>query len=312
MYRNRWCLKKVIAGHTGWVRALDVDVSNEWFVSGGNDRLLKVWDLASGALRLTLTGHVHAIRGLKVDSRHPYVVSCSEDHEIKCWDLEQNKVVRNYHGHLNGVYTLALHPTLENILVSGGRDKTVRVWDLRTREEVHCLRGHTDTVFSVLAQGVEPQVVSGSADKTVRCWDLRTGRCRGVLTHHSKSVRALHAHPRLYAFLSGAADSLKVWQGEHATYQRDLSPNHSIINTLAVKDDPDSAIVVAGADNGFLHFYDFNSGHIFQSLESKPVRGSLHAEAGILAAVFDQSETRLLTGEADKTIKIWQPLEQEV
>ena len=33
--------------------------------------------------------------------------------------------------------------------------------------------------------------------------------------------------------------------------------------------------------------------------------GSLDAEAGILASEFDQTGTRLVTCEADKTIKIW-------
>ena len=31
------------------------------------------------------------------------------------------QVIRNYHGHLSGVYSLALHPTLD-ILMTGGRD----------------------------------------------------------------------------------------------------------------------------------------------------------------------------------------------
>jgi hypothetical protein len=33
---------RVISGHLGWVRALAVDPSNEWFASGAGDRLIKV------------------------------------------------------------------------------------------------------------------------------------------------------------------------------------------------------------------------------------------------------------------------------
>ena len=33
--------------------------------------------------------------------------------------------------------------------------------------------------------------------------------------------------------------------------------------------------------------------------------GSLDAEAGICASAFDQTGSRLITGEADKTIKVW-------
>ena len=54
-----------------------------------------------------------------------------EDKLVKCWDLETNKVIRHYHGHLSGVYSCALHPTLD-ILCTGGRDAAVRVWDIRS------------------------------------------------------------------------------------------------------------------------------------------------------------------------------------
>jgi pleiotropic regulator 1 len=33
--------------------------------------------------------------------------------------------------------------------------------------------------------------------------------------------------------------------------------------------------------------------------------GSLDSEAGIFCSTFDRSGSRLITGEADKTIKIW-------
>ncbi len=41
-------------------------------------------------------------------------------------------MIRHYHGHLSGVYSLALHPTLD-VLMTGGRDSVCRVWDMRTK-----------------------------------------------------------------------------------------------------------------------------------------------------------------------------------
>ena len=40
-------------------------------------------------------------------------------------------------------------------------------------------------------------------------------------------------------------------------------------------------------------------------METTAQPGSLDSEAGILCSTFDQTGTRLITGEADKTIKIW-------
>lgn len=134
-WHKPWKLHKVISGHLGWVRSVAVEPDNKWFVSGSGDRTIKVWDLASGQLRLTLTGHISTVRGLAVSPRHPYLFSCGEDKMVKCWDLETNKVIRHYHGHLSGVYCLSLHPTLD-VLVTGGRDGVARVWDMRTRSNM--------------------------------------------------------------------------------------------------------------------------------------------------------------------------------
>ena len=51
--------------------------------------------------------------------------------------------------------------------------------------------------------------------------------------------------------------------------------------------------------------WDYATGHNFQTLETIAQPGSLESERGIFACAFDKSGSRLITGEADKTIKIW-------
>lgn len=78
------------------MRSVAFDPGNERFCTGSADRTIEIWDLASGALKLTLTGHVGQVRGLVVSQRHPYLFSAGDDKVVKCWDLEQNKVIRSY------------------------------------------------------------------------------------------------------------------------------------------------------------------------------------------------------------------------
>ena len=58
------------------------------------------------------------------------------------------------------------------------------------------------------------------------------------------------------------------------------------------------------ADNGTMTFWDYKTGLPFQSLSDIPQPGSLDAEAGIFCSTFDQTGSRLITGCADKTIKV--------
>ncbi|BAM41864.1 PRL1 protein [Theileria orientalis strain Shintoku] len=304
MWHAPWKLYRVVIGHHGWVHCVDVDVSNEWFVTGSADRLIKIWDLASCELKLSLTGHINTVRDVKISTKSPYIFSCSEDNTVKCWDIEQNKVIRSYHGHLSGVYKLALHPELD-VLFSGGRDAVVRVWDIRTKQAVHVLTGHSGTVMSLVSQASEPQVISGSQDKTVRLWDLSTGRSIVTLTNHKKSIRAMSIHPTEYAFCSCASDNVKVWKCPEGQFIRNITGHNSILNCCAIKDDGDSSVLVAGSNDGQLHFWDWASGYKFQTLQSKVQKGSLESENGIFSMAFDRSESRLITAECDKTIKIY-------
>lgn len=300
-WHKPWKLMRVISGHLGWVRALAVEPNNEWFASGAGDRTIKIWDLATGNLRLTLTGHISTVRGLAVSPRHPYLFSCGEDKMVKCWDLETNKVIRHYHGHLSGVYTLSLHPTLD-VLVTGGRDGVARVWDMRTRSNIHVLSGHKGTVSDLKCQEADPQVITSSLDSTVRLWDLAAGKTMGVLTHHKKGVRALAIHPKEFTFASGSAGSIKQWKCPEGAFMQNFDGHNAIINSLAVNEDN---VMFSGGDNGSISFWDWKTGHRFQSLDTTAQPGSLDAEAGIMSSTFDRSGLRLICGEADKTIKVW-------
>lgn len=302
-----WKLSTVLSSHLGWVRSIAMDPTNDMFATGSADRTIKLWDLAkasvgaSDALKLTLTGHISPIRGLAFSPRHPYLFSAGEDKMVKCWDLETNQVIRHYHGHLSGVFCLALHPTLD-VLVTGGRDAVARVWDMRTRTQIHVLGGHEHTVASLLTKSTDPQIITGSHDTTIKLWDLVAGKCMTTLTHHQKSIRAMAQPSFENTFVSGAADCLKYWQGKDGRFLKSYTGHKAVINAMAVNDD---GVLMSGGDDGSMHFWDYKTGYNFQSTTSIVQPGSLDAENAIFAAQFDGTGTRLITGEADKTIKIW-------
>jgi pleiotropic regulator 1 len=297
-----WNCYRVISGHLGWVRSVAFDPMNEWFCTGSSDRTIKVWETATGKLKLTLTGHIEQVTDLAVSQRQPYMFSCGLDKMVKCWDLEYNKVIRNYHGHLSGVYCLSIHPVLD-LIFSGGRDSVCRVWDMRTKSQIHCLSGHDNTLGSMLTRPVDPQVITGSYDSSIRLWDLRKGESVQTLTFHKKGVRALAAHPKEFTFCSASADNIKKFKLPNGYFvQNMIQQQRCIVNTLAVNED---GVLVSGGDNGSIWFWDYISGNCFQQQQTVVQPGSLDSEAGILASIFDKSGTRLITCEADKTIKMW-------
>ena len=81
-----------------------------------------------------------------------------------------------------------------------------------------------------------------------------------------------------------------------------ISGHNYILNTMSVNK---QGILFAGGDNGMLRFCDWKSGYCFQEQRTIVQPGSLESEAGIFASPFDLPGTRLITCEAEMTIKIW-------
>lgn len=61
-----------------------------------------------------------------------------------------------------------------------------------------------------------------------------------------------------------------------------------------------------------MYLWDWMTGYNFQRLQSAAQPGSIDSEMGIFALAFDQSGSRLLSCEADKTIKIYKEDESAV
>lgn len=323
---SKWKLMKVLVGHQGWVWAVAVEPSNQWMATGGFDGLIKIWDMATGALKLNLTGHKEAVRSIALSKLSPYMFSGSDDHSVKCWDLERNEVVREFFGHKSSVHCVAVHPTLD-IVVSGGRDRTVRVFDIRSRAVVHTLTGHTDSVMSLLTQQEDPQVISGGSDGFIYLWDLAAGKAMARLTRHKKPVRGMTLTASGSTLVSCGADEVRVWKMPTGEFITNASTTLADSKKQKGSDEAEMAyrwsscamspnnVLAVGSQDGELFFYDWNrpqptrmEGQYyppFQCTKTKSLPGTLPGEGGINSLVYDHSGTRLITAESDKTVKIW-------
>lgn len=52
-------------------------------------------------------------------------------------------------------------------------------------------------------------------------------------------------------------------------------------------------------------WWDWKTGLPFQTTNDTPQPGSLDAESGIFCSAYDMTGTRLITGCADKTVKVY-------
>jgi WD40 repeat protein len=100
---HRGSMLRLLKGHSGAVLACNfsrqpvrfpgADREGWLAVSGGVDRLVKVWDVDSGQAILTLKGHGDAVTACAFDPTGEYVVSASRDRSVRLWSLAEPSTV---------------------------------------------------------------------------------------------------------------------------------------------------------------------------------------------------------------------------
>ena len=77
-------------------------------------------------------------------------------------------------------------------------------------------------------------------------------------------MRATALHPKEFSVASACTDDIRSWGlAEGSLLTNFESEKTGIINTLSINQDD---VLFAGGDNGVLSFYDYKSGHKYQSL----------------------------------------------
>ncbi|EMD39432.1 hypothetical protein CERSUDRAFT_113078, partial [Gelatoporia subvermispora B] len=223
---------------------------NSLVVSGGCDKVLRVWDVKSGYCIYELRGHTSTIRCLKVLHGRPIAVSGSRDRSVRVWDVQRGRALRVLTGHEQSVRCLDV---FGNRVVSGSYDCTCRVWDVDTGECLHVLSGHFNQIYSVAFDGV--RIASGGLDTTVRVWDANTGECLALLQGHTALVCQLQLLPTMLA--TGGSD------GRVITFSL-RSASFGILQRLAAHDSSvtglqlDERLLVTCGNDGRVRLFQFD------------------------------------------------------
>ncbi|XP_019440510.1 PREDICTED: WD repeat-containing protein 48-like isoform X1 [Lupinus angustifolius] len=153
-------------GHKESVYALAMNEGGTMLVSGGTEKVVRVWDTRSGSKTLKLKGHTDNIRALLLDSTGRYCLSGSSDSMIRLWDIGQQRCVHSYAVHTDSVWALASTPTFSHVY-SGGRDFSLYLTDLQTRESSLLCTGEHPIVQLALH---DDSIWVASTDSSVHRW----------------------------------------------------------------------------------------------------------------------------------------------
>ena len=125
--------QSTLNAHSDYVRAVAWSPCGQWLASGGDDRMIFIYDANTFEVKSSLRGHGDAVSSLAFRPDDPNVlVTGSWDKTVKLWDLSTSTCLSTMRGHTDRVWSVCFSSDGKQ-LTSGSRDKTVRNWDLATR-----------------------------------------------------------------------------------------------------------------------------------------------------------------------------------
>ncbi|MBF0338749.1 MAG: hypothetical protein HQL05_13085 [Nitrospirae bacterium] len=196
----------------GPVNSVAITPDGKYFVSGGADKTVKLWEIDSGREIRTFSGHSQSIISVSLSGNGKYVLSASDlDKVMKLWEIDTGKEVRTFN-ESSHIYAAALSPDGQYAL-SACDDKTLNLWSIRTGRVVRTFKGHLSGVRSVVITPDGKYALSASFDNTLKLWDIASGNELRTFTGHSKEVRSVAITPDGKYALSASGDAtLKMWE----------------------------------------------------------------------------------------------------
>jgi len=265
-------------------------------ITCGDDKTIKVWDLASGEELRTLRGHNGSIYALAVSPDGKYIASGGDEGIIKLWNAQTGAEVMTLREGQSAVLAVAFKPDGRQ-LASGSNsyDGIIILWDAETGAQLKTFRGQRE--INALAFSPDGKhIISGSGDWTIKLWDVQTGAEMSTLRGHGNWVRDVGFSPDGKRIASGSWDeSIKVWDAKTEDTLTTIAGHHGPV--LSVAFSPDGQLIASGGYDNTVRIWDANSGD-----ELKTFHGH---DWNVEYVAFNPDGKRIVSASADDTVKLW-------
>ena len=287
---------------------------NIYIATGGVDTSIKIYNLTQtenekDRLVATLYGHkgiVWSMCTMKLYDKD-IIVSGSIDSTIKIWDPFPDDTSSNHlidtlcgsNGHQGIIFCLTTVTTenSESLIISGGFDKTIKIWNpfgqsLQSNQYtqsqlIATLKAHSHyiTCITTIIESGNQYIISGSSDQTIKVWSLFDI----IQNAQNKSSDAIEAE-------NEPISTFKPFE-------------HSYTECITTCTFNKKHFIAIGGGNYVIKIIDiFN-----KSAPSTIVSLSGHSDSIIsILTMYMDNQIVIVSGSLDKTIKIWNPINEEL
>lgn len=308
-------LKLDPGGHMALISDITFTPDGRQLVSAGDDKVIRVWDVAEGRTIRTLRGEtglgdhgrIYAMT-LSPDGRWlaagGYMATYNGENEedvaaIRLYDFASGEIMGLLKGHHNVVVALAFSPNGKH-LVSTDQNGVAILWNIDQQRAIHTLEGHQAGVYSVAFTADGERVVTASDDGELRLWQVTDGTLIHRLSGHEGPVLAVTASPQGGYIASGGSDqTIRLWDDRSGQLLKTLAKQPTEVSNLSFS--PNGQFLLTGVGEGA-----DRDCHVYRVMNGERVTTYSGHDNIVLATAIDPSGSFAATGGGNnQEIHLW-------
>ena len=256
-----------------------------------------LWDVATGALRMTLEGHTDWILAISFSPGGQTLASAGADSTVRLWNLrsEASRQVLESSG-WGPVRSISVSP--DGRTLASASDKTVRLWDLTTGTLWTTLEGHADEVHSV-SFSPDGKTLASADEEEVQVWDL--GGTVPFEGTRWDGHGAVSFSPDGKTLVSASDETVLLWEVATGTLRTTLDHEtqtpEGYRDEMSIAFSPDGRILATARCCGTIRLWDAVTGTLRAPL--------IAHSSGIPSVTFSQDGRTLASSSYDGTVGLW-------
>ena len=143
--------------------------------SCGADKLVRIFDVASGKQRLSLEGHTHHVLAVAWQDSGNVLASASADGTVKIWNMITGEQQRTVSGFSKEITSLAYIGTTTQFLATCA-DNSLRLVEGNNGQTVRNFGGSTSALYTMALSPDNKQVLAGGQEGKLIIWSVDNGQ----------------------------------------------------------------------------------------------------------------------------------------
>jgi len=234
-------------------------------ISGGSDKLIKLWDARTRRIIQTFQVHDSRVRTAVFSPDSRYVLSGGDDRTALLWDVSTGYPLRFFKGHSSPICSSAFSSD-GRLAATGSEDGVIKVWGVVPGMKKKTLVGHRGPVTSLSFTHSNKLLMSASKDHTIKIWSIKDSHELGNFARFPAPINTATISSDERFLATGTDRTFAIlWDAEFPRIINIFDGYTSWITSTHFS--PDGRYLAIGTRNGIVKLWELAAGQAIISID---------------------------------------------